>query len=92
MVSDAEQFAETDKEKSSEVALQNQVDMLCYQLEKKAELLDLTEELQEKVTNAITSCREILQSQDLTNLAPEYEKLQQIYSEVLGQNKTNENV
>jgi molecular chaperone DnaK len=87
MVTDAEKFAEADKEKSTEVALQNQVDMLCYQLEKKAEVLDLTLELKEKVTNIISSCRDILQSQDFTNLSTEYEKLQQIYSEVLGQNK-----
>ena len=91
MVTDAEKFAEADKEKSTEVALQNQVDMLCYQLEKKADLLDLSSELKEKVTNTITSCREILQSQDFTNLAAEYEKLQQLYSEVLGQKKENNN-
>jgi molecular chaperone DnaK len=88
MVEDAEKFAATDKEKSSEVALKNQADMLCYQLEKKAEKSDLSSELKEKATAAVMSCREILQGQDLTNLASEYEKLQQVYAEVLGQGKS----
>merc|ERR1712157_300444 len=63
MVEDAEKFAAADKEKSGEVALKNQVDMLCYQLEKKAETAELTPELKEKVTTSISSCREILQGQ-----------------------------
>ena len=88
MVEDAEKFAAADKEKSGEVALKNQVDMLCYQLEKKAETADLTPELKEKVTTSISSCREILQGQDLTNLSSEYEKLQQVYAEVMGQTKS----
>ena len=88
MVEDAEKFAAADKEKSNEVALKNQVDMLCYQLEKKAETADLTPELKEKVTTSISSCREILQGQDLTNLSSEYEKLQQVYAEVMGQTKS----
>jgi molecular chaperone DnaK len=85
MVEDAEKFAASDKEKSSEVALKNQTDMLCYQVEKKIEVADLIPELKEKATTAVSTCREILQSQDLTNLAEEYEKLQKIYAEVLGQ-------
>jgi molecular chaperone DnaK len=84
MVEDAEKFAEADKEKSSEVALKNQVDMLCYQLEKKAETTDLTPELKEKAQTAVASCREILQGQDLTNLQTEYENLQKVYAEILG--------
>ena len=68
--------------------LKNQVDMLCYQLEKKAETADLTPELKEKVTTSISSCRDILQGQDLTNLSSEYEKLQQVYAEVMGQPKS----
>ena len=88
MVEDAEKFAAADKEKSGEVALKNQVDMLCYQLEKKAETADLTPELKEKGTTSISSCREILQGQDLTNLSSEYEKLQQVYAEVMGQTKS----
>ena len=88
MVEDAEKFAAADKEKSGEVALKNQVDMLCYQLEKKTETADLTPELKEKVTTSISSCREILQGQDLTNLSSEYEKLQQVYAEVMGQTKS----
>jgi lambda repressor-like predicted transcriptional regulator len=73
------------RKKSSEVALKNQTDMLCYQVEKKIEVADLIPELKEKATTAVSTCREILQSQDLTNLAEEYEKLQKIYAEVLGQ-------
>jgi molecular chaperone DnaK (HSP70) len=88
MVEDAEKFAAEDKEKSTEIALKNQADMLCYQLEKKAEKSDLSSELKEKATAAVTSCREILQGQDFTNLASEYEKLQQVYTEILGQAKS----
>jgi hypothetical protein len=40
------------------------------------------------VTTSISSCREILQGQDLTNLSSEYEKLQQVYAEVMGQTKS----
>ena len=85
MVEDAEKFAESDKEKSSEISLKNQTDMLCYQLEKKLEVATLTPELKDEATTAVSKCREILQSQDLQNLASEYENLQQIYAKVLGQ-------
>ena len=84
-VEDEEKFAAADKEKSGEVALKNQVDMLCYQLEKKLEVATLTPELKDEATTAVAKCREILQSQDLQNLASEYENLQQIYAKVLGQ-------
>jgi molecular chaperone DnaK (HSP70) len=73
------------KKKSSEVSLKNQTDMLCYQLEKKLEVATLTPELKDEATTAVAKCREILQSQDLQNLASEYENLQQIYAKVLGQ-------
>ena len=89
MVEDAEKFAETDKEKSTEVALKNQTDMLCYQVEKKAELLDLTDELKETVKTTVESCRNTLQSDDLTNLQSEYEQLQQVYAQVMGQTKSD---
>ena len=88
MVEDAEKFAAADKEKSSEVAMKNQADMLCYQLEKKAGVANLTDELKEKVQTSVASCREILQGSDFTNLSSEYEKLQQVYAEVLGQVKS----
>jgi gas vesicle protein len=63
--------------------------MLCYQVEKKAELLDLTDELKETVKTTVESCRNTLQSDDLTNLQSEYEQLQQVYAQVMGQTKSD---
>ena len=84
MVTDAEQYAEEDKQKREKIDLKNQADSLCYQSEKQlndlGETIDATKK--EPVTNLIADIRSNINSDNLDALEPQVAELQKLMTEL----------
>ena len=84
MVTDAEQYAEEDKQKREKIDLKNQADSLCYQSEKQlndlGETIDATKK--EPVTNLISDIRSNINSDNLDALESQVAELQKLMTEL----------
>ena len=86
MVKEAEQYAESDKQKKEKINEKNKLDSLIYRMEK---LLSenknkVTEGMTKKVTSALSSAKEILKKEEanIFDFQDEYEKLSRVSQEL----------
>ena len=92
MIREAEEAANTDKEKKEKIDLKNQADLICYQNEKQLKEYEdkLSPEKKETVLQKIKDIQDILQKDDFDNenLKTKMEELQTI-SQTIGQDIAN---
>ena len=84
MITNAEQYANQDKEKREKIDFKNQADSLCYQSEK--QLTDLGEKLDDNkkqtVTGLIEKIRTNINSDNIEELKAQIDDLQKIMTEI----------
>lgn len=83
MIKDAEQYAETDKQRREEADKLNEADAVCYQAEKLlADFSDkLTEEIRNKLQNSMHETHEAINKHDVKLAAEKAEELTKIVKE-----------
>jgi molecular chaperone DnaK len=84
MVKEADQFAEQDKKKREEAELRNNADSMIYTAERtKKDIADkLTQEQTGKIDAAVSTLKDALASNDMTQVKAKTEELQKVLQEV----------
>ena len=84
LVKEAEQFSDQDKKKREEAEIRNTADSLVYTADKtKKDLADkITQEQTSKIDAAISALKDVLASNDMTQVKAKSEELQKILQEI----------
>ena len=85
MLSEAEKFAATDKEKRQNIDLKNQAEALCFEAEKELSLLkdNITEDKQQNITKLIEEIRQEIKNDNIVDLQTKIEDLKTAMKEMV---------
>ena len=82
IIENAQKFADTDKKNLAETNLENEVNNLCYQVDKNLSDLGVSDELKEEATNLLESVRSDLETKNIEKLKAGIESLRAMLNQL----------